>query len=107
MPLVHDRWNDRALREMAADPDNLDGNAVGGRPLDNDPGNQAPQQGLALGVTELLARPQLRQSLAQVQQLLAEFWGQRRLTGLMRKAFRGLFGLTEGPEGVFPGAFEF
>src|ERR671924_1603967 len=41
MPLVHDRWNDRSLRDMAADPDNLDGNAVGGRPVDNDPGDQA------------------------------------------------------------------
>src|SRR5438093_2710802 len=100
--LVEDRRDDYPLREMATHPDNFDGNAIGGRPLDNDPCDQAPQQGLALSMTQLLARPQLRQSLAQVQQLLAQFWGQRRLTGLMGTAFRGLLGLAEGPEFLLP-----
>ena len=104
--LVQDGRDDHPLREMATHPDNFDRHAIGGRTLDNDPCDHTPQQSLALGVAQLLARPQRRQPLAQVQQLLAEFWGQCRLTGLMRKAFRGLLGLTEGPQCVLPGAFE-
>src|SRR2546422_10835743 len=83
--LVQDRRDDQPLREMATHPDNFDGNAISGYPLDNHACDQAPQQGLALGVRQLLARPQLGKSLAQVQQLLTELWGHRRLTGLVRK----------------------
>src|SRR2546428_10389690 len=92
---------------MATHPDNFDRHTVGGRPLDDDPCDYTPQQGLALGMTQLRARPQRRQPLAQGQQLRAALWGQRRLTGLMRKAFSGLLGLTERPQFVLPGAFEF
>src|SRR5262249_52832383 len=97
MPLVQDGRDDHPLLEMATHPDNFDGNAISGCALDKHACDQAPQQGLALGVRQLLARPQLGKSLAQMQQLLAELWGHRRLTGLMRKAFRGLLGLPEGP----------
>ena len=45
--------------------------------------------------------------MKRVQQWRAALWGNRRLTGLMRKAFRGLLGLTEGPQCVLPRAFEF
>src|SRR4029434_642818 len=65
--LVQDRWDDHSLREMATHPDNFDGNAISGCALDNHACDQAPQQGLALGVRQLLARPQLGKSLAQVQ----------------------------------------
>src|SRR5437870_12615822 len=105
--LVEDGRDDDPLREMATYPADFDISALGGCPLDNPPCDQAPQQGLALGVTQLLARPQLRKTLAQVEQLLAERCGQGGLTGLMGKAFRGLFSLAEGPEFVLPGAFEF
>src|SRR5215831_533154 len=40
--LVHDRWNDDALREMATDPDNLHRNAIGGGALNNHACNDAP-----------------------------------------------------------------
>src|SRR5215813_3552340 len=40
--LVHERWNDDALREMATHPDDLDRNAIGGGALDNHAGNDAP-----------------------------------------------------------------
>src|SRR6266851_4240030 len=105
--LMQDGRDHHPLREMATDPDNFDRHAIGGRPLDNDPCDHTPQQGLALGMTQLRARPQRRQPLAQVEELLAALWGQRWLTGLMRKAFRGLLGLPEGPQCVLPGAFEF
>src|SRR5215831_13458718 len=54
--LMQDRRDNQSLREMATDPDNFDGNAIGGCPLDNHPCDQAPQQGLALGVRQLCAR---------------------------------------------------
>jgi hypothetical protein len=57
-----------------------------------------------LGGRQWRARPQLGQSLAQMPQWLAELWGHRRLTGRRRTAFRGLLGLTEGPQCVLPGA---
>src|SRR6266481_5458388 len=65
--LVHDRWNDDALREMATHPDDLDLNAIGGCALDNHAGNDAPEQGLALVMTQLIARPEVGQMLAQVE----------------------------------------
>ena len=105
--LVQDRRDDDALREMATHPDDLDLNPIGGRPLDNHACDQAPQQGLALRVTQLRARPQIREALAQVQQLIAQLWRQRRLIGLMGEALRRLLGLTQGPEPVIPLAFEF
>src|SRR4029453_1063958 len=46
--LVHDRWDDDALREMATYPDDLDLNAIGGCALDNHAGNDAPYQGFRL-----------------------------------------------------------
>src|SRR5712691_2299306 len=54
-----------------------------------------------------MARPQIGEALAQVQQLLAELWRQRRFTRLMGEAFRRLFSLAEGPECVIPRALEF
>src|SRR5215471_12880650 len=105
--LVHDRWNDDALREMATHPDDLHLNAIGGGALDNHAGNEAAEQGLALVVTQLITRPEGGKMLAEVEQLLAYGWRQRRLTGLLGKALRRLLGLPEGAEFVIPGAFEF
>src|SRR5215831_18630071 len=105
--LVHDRRNDYALREMATHPDDLDRNAIGGGALDNHAGNEAPEQGLALVVAQLIARPEGGKMLAEVEQLLADCWRQRRLTGLLGKTLRSLLSLPEGAEFVIPCAFEF
>src|SRR5215510_5633101 len=45
--------------------------------------------------------------LTEVEQLLADFWCQRRFTGLLGKALRRLLSLPEGAEFVIPRAFEF
>src|SRR3989442_2974070 len=105
--LVHDRWNDDALREMATDPDDLHLNAIGGCALNNHACNDAPEQGFALVVTQLIARPEVGKMLTEVEQLLADFWRQHRLTGLLGKALCRLLGLPEGAEFVIPRAFEF
>src|SRR6266567_6301683 len=105
--LAPDRRDHDALREMATGPDDLHFNPVCGRPLDHHACNQAAQQRLALRVTELRAQPQIGEALAQVQQLMAEFGGQRRLVGLMGEALRRLLSLTKSPESVIPLAFEF
>ena len=57
--LAQDRRDDDTLRAMATHPDNLHVNAIGGRPCDNDPCDQAPQQGLALFMTQVGALPQV------------------------------------------------
>src|SRR5712691_8490751 len=70
--LVQDGRNHYPLREMATNPDDLDLHPISGHPLDHDSCDQAAQQRLALGVTQLMARPQIGKALTQVQQLLVE-----------------------------------
>ena len=65
--LTEDRRDDHPLGEMPTHPHDLHLNAVGSRARRNDAGDQAPQQGLALGMTERIAMPQLRKRLAQVE----------------------------------------
>jgi len=69
LTLTEDRRDDHTLGEMPTHPDDLHLNAIGSRARDNDSGDQAPQQGLALFMTERIAMPQIRKRLAQVEQL--------------------------------------
>src|SRR5215831_13759935 len=83
-----------SVREMTTHPDDLDFHPVRGRPLDQHAGDQAPQQCFALWVTQLRTRPQIREALAQMQQLIAQLWRQRWLIRLMGEALRRLLRLT-------------
>ena len=94
-------------REMPTDPDDLDRYPIRGRTRDNDLRDEAPQQGLALVVADLVAGPPRRETVTQVHQLRAQLRAQRGLCGCLGKAGGGLFGLAEGAQLIVPVAFEF
>src|SRR5215471_19220561 len=91
LPLVGRSYADH--REMSADPDNFDFDAIKSQPGRNDAANEGAQQPLFVGITNLSAGPQGWQCWTNLLQLLAQFWSKLRREGAMFKALCLFFGL--------------
>ena len=92
--LAPDRRDDDTLRALATPPDNLHVNAIGGRPCDPDLCDQAPQQGLALCMTQGRALPQVGQALAQGEELVSLLQGHSRLARFVGQTLGRFLGLA-------------
>src|SRR5215471_18799064 len=100
--LPMDGRSDPFHREMSADPDNFDFDAIKSQPGRNDAANEGAQQPLFVGITNLSGFPQSWQCWANLLQLLAQLWRKLRRCWAMFKALSLFFGLTQSHELFFP-----